>query len=263
MSIGPVEILVISFPGNKFNGDVAPALAELVQTGLIRVIDLVFVTKDAAGDVVALELSELDEDDGLRVPPARRGAERDARRGGHRGPGRRPGAELVRGDSPVRARVGHPVPERPSSTPVASSSPPSASPRKPSTRCSRPTEPAPPESTEFPNNPEPRGSPMLRRRGRPIMRTAAIVGTASAVGGSVSHHQQQKYAAQDAQAAAPAAGRARVRPGTAAPGRAGHHRRADAAGAAPQPGHPHRRGVLGQEGADPRHLSRPEFGRCS
>ena len=41
----------------------------------------------------------------------------------------------------------------------------------------------------------------LMRRGRPIMRTAAIVGTASAVGGAVSHHQQQKYAAQDAAAA--------------------------------------------------------------
>jgi hypothetical protein len=35
------------------------------------------------------------------------------------------------------------------------------------------------------------------RRGRPILRTAAIVGTASAVSGSVQHHQQQKYAAQD------------------------------------------------------------------
>ena len=42
---------------------------------------------------------------------------------------------------------------------------------------------------------------MLRRRGRPIMRTAAIVGTASAVGGTVSHHQQQRYAEKDAQAA--------------------------------------------------------------
>jgi hypothetical protein len=61
MSIGPIEILVISFPGNEFNGDVAPALGELVQTGLIRVIDLVFVTKDDAGEVAALELSELDE----------------------------------------------------------------------------------------------------------------------------------------------------------------------------------------------------------
>ena len=69
MSIGPVEILVISFPGNKFNGDVAPALAELVQTGLIRVIDLVFVAKDAVGDVVALELSELDDETGSAFRP--------------------------------------------------------------------------------------------------------------------------------------------------------------------------------------------------
>ena len=38
------------------------------------------------------------------------------------------------------------------------------------------------------------------RRGRPLLRTAAVVGTASAVGGAVSHHQQQKYAQQDAEA---------------------------------------------------------------
>jgi len=38
------------------------------------------------------------------------------------------------------------------------------------------------------------------RRGRPILRTAAIVGTASAVGGAVSHHQQQRYAEKDAAA---------------------------------------------------------------
>jgi hypothetical protein len=40
----------------------------------------------------------------------------------------------------------------------------------------------------------------MLRRGRPILRTAAIVGTASVVSGSVQHHQQQKYAAQDAEA---------------------------------------------------------------
>ena len=59
--IGPVEILVVGFPGNQFNGDVAPALADLVEGGLIRVIDLVFVTKDEAGDVVGIELSDLEE----------------------------------------------------------------------------------------------------------------------------------------------------------------------------------------------------------
>ena len=40
----------------------------------------------------------------------------------------------------------------------------------------------------------------MLRRGRPLLRTAAIVGTASAVSGSVQHHQQQKYAEQDAAA---------------------------------------------------------------
>ena len=38
------------------------------------------------------------------------------------------------------------------------------------------------------------------RRGRPILRTAAVVGTATAVSGAVAHHQQEKYAAQDAAA---------------------------------------------------------------
>lgn len=58
--IGPVEILVVGFPGNQFTGEIAPALAELVQTGLIRVIDLVFVAKDVDGNVVGIELSDID-----------------------------------------------------------------------------------------------------------------------------------------------------------------------------------------------------------
>ena len=61
MGLGPVEILVVSFPGNEFNGEIASALAELVETGLIRVIDLVFVAKGADGDVVGIELSDVDE----------------------------------------------------------------------------------------------------------------------------------------------------------------------------------------------------------
>ena len=61
MDIGPVEILVVGFPGNQFTGEIAPALGELVESGLIRLIDVVFVTKDANGDVVGIELSDLDE----------------------------------------------------------------------------------------------------------------------------------------------------------------------------------------------------------
>ena len=59
MDVGPVEVLVISFPGNEFNGDVAPALAELVQSGLIRIIDLVFVAKDVDGAFIGMELSDI------------------------------------------------------------------------------------------------------------------------------------------------------------------------------------------------------------
>jgi uncharacterized membrane protein len=61
MDIGPVEILEFVFPGNQFNGEIAPALGELVESGLIRIIDLVFVTKDADGDVVAIELGDVDD----------------------------------------------------------------------------------------------------------------------------------------------------------------------------------------------------------
>lgn len=55
----------------------------------------------------------------------------------------------------------------------------------------------------------------MLRRGRPIMRTAMVVGTATAVSGSVAHRQQKKYAAQEAQAA-PAAAPAAAAPVAAA-----------------------------------------------
>jgi len=57
--MGPVEYLVVAFPGNKFNGDIVPALAELTDNGIIRIIDLVFIRKDADGNVVSAELEDL------------------------------------------------------------------------------------------------------------------------------------------------------------------------------------------------------------
>jgi hypothetical protein len=59
MTIGPVEYLIVAFPGNEFRGDIVPALAELVEAGTIRIIDLAFVTKDGDGTVAALEVSDL------------------------------------------------------------------------------------------------------------------------------------------------------------------------------------------------------------
>ena len=60
--IGPVDYLIIGFPGNKFRGEIAPAIGELVDAGTIRVIDVAFVGKDGDGNAVAMELTELDPD---------------------------------------------------------------------------------------------------------------------------------------------------------------------------------------------------------
>ena len=60
--IGPVEYAVIAFPGNKFSGEIAPALAELIEAGTIRIIDLAFVGKDADGNVLSFEMTDLEED---------------------------------------------------------------------------------------------------------------------------------------------------------------------------------------------------------
>ena len=60
--IGPVEYMIVSFPGNQFTGEIAPALAKLIESNTIRIIDLAFVGKDADGAVAAFELSDLHED---------------------------------------------------------------------------------------------------------------------------------------------------------------------------------------------------------
>ena len=60
--IGPVDYAIVAFPGNRFRGEIAPAIADLVDAGTIRVIDIAFVGKDENGDAVAFELTELDPD---------------------------------------------------------------------------------------------------------------------------------------------------------------------------------------------------------
>ena len=60
--MGPIEYIVIGFPGNKFNGDVVPALQELVDNGNVNILELVFVHKDENGEVTILELEDEDYD---------------------------------------------------------------------------------------------------------------------------------------------------------------------------------------------------------
>ena len=62
MAVGPVDVYIIGFPGNKFSGRIAPAIMELVNNGTIRVIDLLFVMKDPDGVVTSLRAADLDEE---------------------------------------------------------------------------------------------------------------------------------------------------------------------------------------------------------
>ncbi|WP_055530980.1 DUF6325 family protein [Streptomyces graminilatus] len=60
MDVGPVEYVVVAFPGNRFRGEIAPELRALVASGTVRILDLTFVKKDADGVVSYVELDALD-----------------------------------------------------------------------------------------------------------------------------------------------------------------------------------------------------------
>jgi hypothetical protein len=62
---GPISYLIVEFPGNKMTGEGLPLLVDLVDQGLIRILDLMFVTKDIDGTVTAIDLSDIDGDGAL------------------------------------------------------------------------------------------------------------------------------------------------------------------------------------------------------
>lgn len=66
MGLGPVEYVMIEFPSATAIGDIEPALNELVTSGTVRIIDLMFIKKDADGHTQALEVNQLDSVDALR-----------------------------------------------------------------------------------------------------------------------------------------------------------------------------------------------------
>ena len=59
MALGPVEVLVVGFPGNQFNGQIIPELERLVESDTISLIDGVLLQKEADGEVVFTEFDEL------------------------------------------------------------------------------------------------------------------------------------------------------------------------------------------------------------
>jgi len=62
MPLGPVDVYVIAFPDNNFSGEIVPAVLEQVENGNIRVLDVLFVMKDAEGDVAVLSIEDLGPD---------------------------------------------------------------------------------------------------------------------------------------------------------------------------------------------------------
>lgn len=67
--LGPVDWIVLEFPGSRFTGEIAPILEGLVENGTVRVLDLVLIRKDEDGALDFFELSDVDESEigGLRA----------------------------------------------------------------------------------------------------------------------------------------------------------------------------------------------------
>ena len=208
MTLGPVEYIVVGFPGNKFTGEIVPELMELVRSGTVRVLDLIFIGKDEDGSVLAFEIDELDGVDAFNelegefgglIGPAdiefvasklEPGNCRTAALGGSvGGPLRRSTGEFGRR---APRRGSHSA--RTDRTRVHCAAAGSLSQRQ-------------------------RSQPMMMRR-RPIarmaVRTTAVVGTAAVVGGHMANKQAQAQAAQ-APEAAPAPVEAAPAPAEAGP----------------------------------------------
>lgn len=59
LEIGPIDYILVEWPGRQPNGEIAPHLVDLVDRGLVRILDLAFITKDEEGNVAGLELADL------------------------------------------------------------------------------------------------------------------------------------------------------------------------------------------------------------
>jgi hypothetical protein len=65
--MGPISFLIVEFPGNKMTGEGMAELIDLVDRGLIRVLDLEFVSVSDGGAIAAISLQDLDSDGQLDV----------------------------------------------------------------------------------------------------------------------------------------------------------------------------------------------------
>ena len=67
---GPIQMFVIGFPGNRFSGEILPALNDAKKKGLIRLIDYLFITKDGKGNITSIEGTDLGKDEVIKLGAA-------------------------------------------------------------------------------------------------------------------------------------------------------------------------------------------------
>ena len=187
MEVGPVDVYIIGFPGNKFTGRIAPAIMELVENGTIRILDLLFVAKDADGVVTVIEAEDIDEEGAAFLAI-------DVSQPGALGP---EDAEEVGDDLPAN-ELGPPGRVREPLGGQAGRRPPGGG------RRGDRLDPDPGRRRR--SRARRRLDPQLREREvtdmgllRMAARTAVVAGTATAVSGRVQRRQAAKYDQQDAQ----------------------------------------------------------------
>ena len=62
MTLGPIQMIAIAFPGSKFTGDIRPRIFDLVDQGIVNIVDAIIIHKDGEGALDALELDEITDD---------------------------------------------------------------------------------------------------------------------------------------------------------------------------------------------------------
>src|SRR5690242_18046427 len=67
MSVGPIEVIVVEFPGNRFNGKILPELKRLVDAGTIRIVDGLLMTRGADDEISVLEVDQVLADPDLEA----------------------------------------------------------------------------------------------------------------------------------------------------------------------------------------------------
>jgi len=63
VTLGPVELVVLGFPGSRFSGEIQPRIQDLVDRNIVNIVDALLVMKDDQGDVTFFELEELEDGD--------------------------------------------------------------------------------------------------------------------------------------------------------------------------------------------------------